>query len=538
MFGRMGTTASGPGVCVSRSPHESFACKCALGMLALGIAWRFLRYALQFPIWGDEAFVSVNLLDRDYLGLLKPLDYKQVAPILFLWSELTMYRLLSGSELAIRLLPFLTGLGSLFLFWRLARATLNSAAALIAVGIFAVSYYPIRHSCEVKPYTFDLFWSLALLVLAVNSIGRPDCWRWLALLAAIVPLALGASYPAIFVAGALSVTLLPAVWRNRTWPGWTLYGIYNLAMGISFLVFYRLAGAVQFDSTGGTANWYWSEWFPPTEAWALIKWLASVHTGYLMAYPAGGSAGASIVTSILCLLGFWEFIRGRNWSILFLCLAPFGLTIIAAAMHRYPYGGSARVAQHLAPAICLLAGNGAAGLISWFARSELAQRRCLASVSLVLALIAFGGMARDWKRPYKTPADAQLRDIVQGIARHAKPEDQIVVMDAPDEVAAQFVWYLGLLCDRVAWKGQIDWDRLDGSPPRHLWCLYLTRDLSRRDAIMTTLAPAPHPLILAGHEECSLQFGQRYETLEHYEVFHWVCLPASEQSSSPTIQAR
>jgi hypothetical protein len=62
--------------------------------------------------------------------------------------------------------------------------------------------------------------------------------------------------------------------------------------------------------------------------------------------------------------------------------------------------------------------------------------------------------------------------------------------------------------------------------PRHLWCLYLTRDLSRRDAIMTTLAPAQRPLVLAGHQECSLQFGQSYETLEHCEVFHWVCLPA------------
>src|SRR6266851_7235749 len=187
MFGRMGTTASGPGVCVSRSPHESFACKCALGMLALGIAWRFLRYALQFPIWGDEAFVSVNLLDRDYLGLLKPLDYKQVAPILFLWSELTVYHLLGGSELAIRLLPFLAGLGSLFLFWRLARFTLNSAGTLLAVGILAVSYYPVRHSCELKPYAFDLFWSLALLVPAVHWLARPDRWAWLVLQSALVP---------------------------------------------------------------------------------------------------------------------------------------------------------------------------------------------------------------------------------------------------------------------------------------------------------------------------------------------------------------
>jgi len=97
---------------------NSFSWKWAVGLLAVGLAWRLLRYALQFPIWGDEAFICVNLLDRDYLGLLDPLDYKQVAPILFLWSELTAFRLIGGSELAIRLLPFLAGVGSLFLFWR------------------------------------------------------------------------------------------------------------------------------------------------------------------------------------------------------------------------------------------------------------------------------------------------------------------------------------------------------------------------------------------------------------------------------------
>ena len=76
-----------------------------------------------------------------------------------------------------------------------------------------------------------------------------------------------------------------------------------------------------------------------------------------------------------------------------------------------------------------------------------------------MALIAVAGMARDCRRPYKTPADAQLRDIVMDIARQAKPEDQIVVMDSPEEVAPQFVWYLRQLKDPVAWHGHIDWDR-------------------------------------------------------------------------------
>jgi len=536
MFGRMETTKSrankagyfsldsrlSPAPAPPPTSADSLTWKLAAGLLAVGLAWRLLRYFLQFPVWGDEAFIAVNLLDRGYLDLLKPLNYKQVAPVLFLWSELTVYRLLGGSELAVRLLPFLAGVGSLFLFWRLARSSLNHTAALLAVGIFAVSYYPIRHSCEVKPYAFDLFWSLALLVPAVNWLVRPKQWGWLALLAGLVPMALGASYPSVFMAGAVSLVLLKTVWERREFKTWMMFALSNLAMGISFLIFYRTAGLEQFDSTGGTANWYWSEWFPPSRPAPLIRWLASVHTGNMMAYPAGGSGGASSLTLIFCLLGIWQL--RKDLSIFLLCLLPFGWTFLAAAMHHYPYGGSARAAQHLAPAICLLAGSGMAALIDRFAKSENARRRSFVGISLVLGIIGAAGMVRDWKRPYKTPADAQLRDLVVGITRYAKPHDQIVVMDSPEEVASPFVWYLGRLKDRVAWRGEIDWERFNDSPPHDLWCLYLTRDLSRRDAVMSALAPARHPLVLAGHQEFELQFGQSDETLEHCEVFHWVCL--------------
>src|SRR5262249_22633404 len=55
--------------------------------VCLGIAMRVLRYALNYPIWSDEAFVAANLIDRDYLALLRPLDYGQLCPVLFLWAE-------------------------------------------------------------------------------------------------------------------------------------------------------------------------------------------------------------------------------------------------------------------------------------------------------------------------------------------------------------------------------------------------------------------------------------------------------------------
>src|SRR3972149_1152583 len=62
-------------------------------LVAIGIVARVVRYALRFPIWGDEAFVAVNFIDRGFLDLVRPLDYHQVCPLGFLWLELAAVRL-------------------------------------------------------------------------------------------------------------------------------------------------------------------------------------------------------------------------------------------------------------------------------------------------------------------------------------------------------------------------------------------------------------------------------------------------------------
>jgi len=488
-------------------------------LLVLGVAWRALRYFSQFPIWGDEAFVCLNLLDRDYLGLARPLRFLQVAPILFLWSELTAYRLLGGSELALRFLPFLAGLGSLFLFWRLVRMTLPPIAGTIAVGFLAVAYYPVRHSCEVKPYAFDLFFALALIVVATRWLRQPERLRWLGGLALLVPFALGLSYPAVFVAGAVSVALLPTVWRLRDAKTWILYIAYNGVMLGSFLAIYLLAGASQYASAGGTENFYWTDWFPPASPLAFLKWLALAHTGSMMAYPAGSRDGGSTVTFLLCLIGIWHLGRVQRWSLLALLLVPFALTLAAAAMHRYPYGGSARVAQHLAPAICFLAGTGAALCIASTARWFGNESRLAVAACGLLAVVGVVGIARDWKKPYKTDGDRLVRQIVSEVALKAGPDDQIVVLDVTTYLCPPFEWYLRRLGDRVQWNGDVDWDRLrDGGG---LWGFSFSRDGSGRAAFESRLTSSARFAFPTEHQQYDLQLGQGDETLEHCEVFYW-----------------
>jgi hypothetical protein len=485
----------------------------------LGVVWRLLRYLLQFPIWGDEAFVCLNLLDGDYASLTRPLRYVQVAPILFLWSELAVYRLLGGGELALRFLPFLAGLGSLFLFWRLVRLTLSPLAGALAVGFLAVAYYPVRHGCEVKPYAFDLFFALTMLVAAASWLERPEQRRWLLVLAMIVPFALGLSYPAVFVAGAVSVALLSAVWRLRDRTTWGLYALYNALMLLSFLSVYLLAGTSQYDSAGGTQNFYWTDWFPPSQPLALLKWLALAHTGNMMAYPAGGRDGASALTFTLCVIAVCHFARARRWELLLLLLVPFVLTFTAAALHRYPYGGSARVAQHLAPAICFLAGTGAAIVCASAARWLGDERRLGLAACALLAVVGIVGMVRDGKKPYKTDGDRMVRQIVTDVVRKAGPDDQIVVLDGNTYIGATFEWYLRQQGDRIRWNGEVDWPRLGHAGD--LWGLSFSRDSSGRAAVEPQLLHGERPMLRVEHQLYDLQLGQTNETLEHCEVFRW-----------------
>ena len=86
------------------------------------------------------------------------------------------------------------------------------------MAIFAVSFHPIRHAAEVKPYASDLLVALVLLALALDWRRTPDRTLWLWLLVAFVPVALALSHPA-------------RVRRGRGEPGPGRAGLEAAALG-------------------------------------------------------------------------------------------------------------------------------------------------------------------------------------------------------------------------------------------------------------------------------------------------------------------
>lgn len=376
-------------------------------ILALGILVRLLRYGLRMPLWYDEACLSANFLQRGYGDFAQPLDGGQACPILFLWVQLTFVRLFGFSEYALRLFPLLAGVGSLLLFRRLAGRFVRGAGLVLVVGMLAASLPAIRYSAEGKPYGTDLFISLALLTMTVEWMTRPERTGWLWALAALAPVAACLSFPAAFVGGGASLAIARTLWRGGH-RGWTAWAAFNLLLVAGFLVVMTFARKNVDLLTNQNMQDYWKESFPPFDSIkALALWLLKAHSGDVLAHPFGGKNGASSLTLLLFVVGLVVLARRRP-AVAVLLVTPFALTLLAAAMHRYPYGGHVRLAMHLAPMVCLAAGLGLAAIVGSYAvRRPGRVPTVLVAGSLVLLIVAEA--ARQMVRPGRAGSDQQSR---------------------------------------------------------------------------------------------------------------------------------
>ncbi len=453
-----------------RSVLDVWAFWLGLGLLMLGVACRLYVYLLAFPIWRDEAALALNFVSRDFHGLLDELDNFQVAPLLFLWIEKAVYQCLGGSAALLRLLPLLAGVAGLELFWRLARRCLTPLPAALAVGFLAVAQSPIQLASMVKPYSLDLFAATLLLTLAVRYLRTPDRIGALAALTLLIPVIVTASYPAIFVSGAVSMVLLPVAWR-RGGRGW--YIAFNVLCGASFAAHVRFVGHAGHDPTLPTVQAYmadfWKGGFPPHEPLTALHWLIRCHTGHLFSYPLAFNGGG-LLGLLLAVFGGRALYRQRQLGLLGLCLLPFVLNFVAAVLHRYPYAGDQRLEQHLVPSLCLLLGSGGAELIRKLPAGADGRRRWAMAAAGLLVLIALAGAVTDTLHPAHDVEASWAEDIARHLRREIRPRDRLL-LSQPERFTLNCIrWQLLPFAEQMC-SAEIDWPGLERTGGR-LWLVH------------------------------------------------------------------
>lgn len=403
-----------------------------LMVLLAGVAWRVGRYLLQFPIWGDEAFVAGSFFTRDYWSMIKPpLEYHQIAPLGFMWIELAMTRTLGFSELSLRLPAFLAGLTGLLLFWRLVRHIVDRRTVLLAVAMLAASFYHVRHGTELKPYAIDMLVALILSALAYRAVQCPKSVITWAALIGVAVVSVWLSYTAAFVIGGMGVYLAYSAATRRS--GKMLAGLIALGVlaGGSFIAMYVLyAGPHAQANPHYFVHPMWRDSFPPMkQPWLLPWWLLKVHTGNMLAYPVGGNNFGSTATFILVALGCVSLWRRGRRDLLVLLLSPLAMNFIAAALRKYPYGTSARISLFMAPAFCLLAAVGLRSVLQYLV--PVARRQLAVKIAAgVLAVVALGGLTINIIQPYKTLREQQTREFIRGIAARTLPGDRWLIVNS------------------------------------------------------------------------------------------------------------
>lgn len=329
----------------------------------------------------------------------------------------------------LRLIPYLAGVASLIGFWRFCRGISTRRTTLVATAVLAASFYPVRHAVEVKPYSTDLLISLAMTSLGWSvwrDLRSYRCWTALIVFAT---LGVWCSYTAVFPVAGVAMLLGARVIRersNRIVTVWMVFGLSTLlSWGAMFIAFAGpQARAAAFLPNLST----WRNAFPPlSEPWRIPWWLLDIHTGQMLAYPHGGHDFGSTLTAILVVMGCIRMGRRRaRRPLLFLLLAPLPVALIAAAFHRYPYGTSTRVMLYMAPALCLLAGEGVVAAL----RSRHRIRRGPIVVAAVLAILPLAGMIIDVVKPYQSSDNQDHRRLARRIADGTRAGDRWIVFNS------------------------------------------------------------------------------------------------------------
>jgi len=332
--------------------------------LIAGASFRLVQFFAVRSLWLDESMLALNIASRSLGELLRPLDYDQVAPPLFLWLGRLAIRVAGTNEMALRACPMLTSLALPPLLALVAYRWLGPAASLATIALASFSPTLVFYANEAKPYGSDAFVTVALLAATLAVRDRPTATRRWVLLLSFGVLGLLLSIPAAFVLpAALAALALEPAGRREKLRWLPACGIaWAATLAALYLGIYRAAARNPNQQEG-----YGQAFLLPGPGFQERAMLALRGT----VWPSFAGIGSQIprlpdwalwATAALLAAGLVVIVRRAGSAAGLLVPLPLVLVTIASALRRYPLGVP-RMMVFAAPLLILMA----AGALSWIA---------------------------------------------------------------------------------------------------------------------------------------------------------------------------
>jgi hypothetical protein len=310
----------------------------------VGAAFRLSQYIANRSLWDDEAMLALNIVNRSVGGLLQPLDDNQGAPLGFLLVEKLLTVLFGNTDYVLRVFPLICGVASIWGMYALAKRIFVEPVAIIAaVVLFTFADRLIYYASEVKQYSSDVLLCLLLLYAIARTLERNRCTRDFVRLAAAGTVAIGFSHPALFILAGGGCTLGIEFIFNRDWRNTIKLGCVAVVWSVSFLALYFIS--LRHLSANRALFEYWSYAFMPLPPWRNWGWFIETPRTIV------GLGLPPQITVALLAVGTIS-ISVRRWQYGLMLLLPILFTLIASALHKYPF--SDRLVLFLKPIMLLL----------------------------------------------------------------------------------------------------------------------------------------------------------------------------------------
>lgn len=121
------------------------------------------------PLWLDEEMIALNFRDRSLTALGGRLFLDQSAPLGWLAVQRLVLLVFGSSELVLRAVPALFGVATVVAAFFVGQRWLSTIGSAIFVLLCSLGEWMTFHSVELKPYSSDTFWGIALPALAVAA---------------------------------------------------------------------------------------------------------------------------------------------------------------------------------------------------------------------------------------------------------------------------------------------------------------------------------------------------------------------------------
>jgi uncharacterized membrane protein len=397
--------------------------------IGFGVVLRLIPYLHNRSLWMDEAMLAKGILLKPFSQLLGLLDYRQMAPVGFLFIEKSWILNFGESEYVLRLFPFLAGILSLFLFYGVARRILTLRGATIALGLFAISEPLLYYSSELKPYSSDVAIALGIYLLGLVCIEKESRFiPSLFLLSIAGAILIWFSYPAVFSLAGVGIALTLYCLKTQKWQhvAWlSLPGCFWLG---SFALNY-FTTLVLSQTPRMVKDWIENNAFMPMPPVSVEDLMWFPTTFFHMFRNPGGLSFRGL--AVFCFVIGWVATFSKKRYAFYMLTLPFFFTLLASGLHKYPFQG--RLLLFLVPAMMIFIGEGVDRIMT-LARPT--GRIVWVSLCVLLFLVPVQKAISNLLNPARMDRE-EVRPVMTYLSQHYQKGDRLYLYP-PSKAAFEY----------------------------------------------------------------------------------------------------